>query len=146
MIFNMQKCILNYYTSVKVGSYSIETICTGSYSIETLFFGIKKTGSYSIETPCIWLIIPTQLELFNKTKLERILHEMFRCTRQTLALVPRFVGRVGGHLTDSEIPRCPQVVCLMFAFAKALLSQKSLRKLMLNSQQTLRYITLDYRV
>ena len=37
-IFNIQKYILNYYTSVKVGSYSIETICTGSYSIETLFF------------------------------------------------------------------------------------------------------------
>ena len=38
MIFNIQKCILHYYTSVKVGSYSKETICTGSYSKETLFF------------------------------------------------------------------------------------------------------------
>ena len=43
-IFNIQKCILNYYTSVKVGSYSIETICTGSYSIETLFFSLKIGG------------------------------------------------------------------------------------------------------
>ena len=44
MIFNIQKCILNYYTSVKVGSYSIETICTGSYSIETLFFWHENSG------------------------------------------------------------------------------------------------------
>ena len=43
-IFNIQKCILNYYTSVKVGSYSIETICTASYSIETLFFSLKIGG------------------------------------------------------------------------------------------------------
>ena len=43
-IFNIQKCILNYYTSVKMGSYSIETICTGSYSIETLFFSLKIGG------------------------------------------------------------------------------------------------------
>ena len=35
--FKRQTFILNYYTSVKVGTYSIETICTGTYSIETLF-------------------------------------------------------------------------------------------------------------
>ena len=40
-IFNIHKCILNYYTSVKVGSYSIGTLCTGSYSIGTLFFLAK---------------------------------------------------------------------------------------------------------
>ena len=39
--FNIPKCILNYYTSVKVGSYSIGTLCTGSYSIGTLFFWAK---------------------------------------------------------------------------------------------------------
>ena len=40
-IFNIHKCILNYYTSVKVGSYSIGTLCTGSYSIGTPFFLAK---------------------------------------------------------------------------------------------------------
>ena len=43
-IFNIHKCILNYYTSVKVGSYSIGTLCTGSYSIGTLFFWQKFGG------------------------------------------------------------------------------------------------------
>ena len=36
-IFNIHKCILNYYTSVKVGSYSIGTLRTGSNSIGTFF-------------------------------------------------------------------------------------------------------------
>ena len=43
-IVNIQKCILNYYTSVKVGSYSIETICPGSYSISKHFFWHKIAG------------------------------------------------------------------------------------------------------
>ena len=36
-ICNIPKCILNYYTCVKMGSYSIGTLCTGSYSIGILF-------------------------------------------------------------------------------------------------------------
>ena len=52
---NIPKCISNYYTSVKVGSYSIGTVCTGSYSIGTLFFGKNLVGSYSIGT--LWRYI-----------------------------------------------------------------------------------------
>ena len=38
-IFNMQKCILHYYTSVKVGTYSIAS--TPRKSVETLAFALR---------------------------------------------------------------------------------------------------------
>ena len=56
--FNIQKCILNNYTSLKVGSYSNETICTGSYSIETLFFGKNLAGSILSKHPVLLSLRP----------------------------------------------------------------------------------------
>ena len=40
-ILNIRKCILHDYTSVKVGAYSSETICTGAYSSRNTFFLAK---------------------------------------------------------------------------------------------------------
>ena len=62
-ISNIPKCILNYYTSVKVGSYSIGTLWQSDFaqvpilSGHFFFFCKNLAGAYSIGTPCVYIYI-----------------------------------------------------------------------------------------